>query len=226
MTYTVKNQGLGPANPPNWIWIDFYLSTDAVITTADIPLTQRVVSSLAAGAESTSTGGVLIPTGLAQGMYYLGVLADSYNSVVETDEGNNSLASAGPLQIVHGIDLIITQVSPSVSTIVRGQSFTVTYTVKNQGVLGGSSFTSQGFYLSTDNVVTTADYSIGGNRNWIFTPAPGGEYTATKTVTVPSWWTPGTYYVGVLADISNWVTKTIETNNGLAATQTLGVTAP
>jgi subtilase family serine protease len=53
------------------------------------------VTSLAAGASSTGTTSLTIPTSTPSGTYYVCSIADSLNQVAELNEGNNTLCSDG-----------------------------------------------------------------------------------------------------------------------------------
>ena len=86
---TVKNQGTGGA--ASFI-VGLYLSTDPNITTTDLRLGTRSVGSLAAGASSSATTSVTIPTTVAAGTYYVGAVADYANTAVESNETNNARA--------------------------------------------------------------------------------------------------------------------------------------
>ena len=71
----------------NWIQ-----NQDAAITTADLQLGTRSVSSLADGAVSSATTSVTIPTTLAAGPYYVGAAVDYANTAGESNETNNARA--------------------------------------------------------------------------------------------------------------------------------------
>jgi subtilase family serine protease len=86
---TVKNQGTATVQTS---FVGYYLSTDAVITTADQYLSASSVSGLAAGAQQTVSRTITIPTGQAPGTYYIGAIADYSNVAQETNETNNALA--------------------------------------------------------------------------------------------------------------------------------------
>ena len=115
--------GMREASP-----VGIYLSTDDVITTADTYVGYRYVSSLSAGASSAADTVLTIPTGIAPGDYYLGVIADYGNTVKEFDETNNALA--GNRITIVGPDLTATAVSAPAGVRV-GDSMMMGYTVKN-----------------------------------------------------------------------------------------------
>ena len=70
VTDTVRSDGAGTGS----FYVGYYLSTDAVITTADRSMGWRQLS-LAAGQSSTATTNLTVPVGLG-GPYYLGVIVD------------------------------------------------------------------------------------------------------------------------------------------------------
>jgi hypothetical protein len=82
--YTLENNGSNQKIPT----LNFYLSTDSTITTADTSLTSTSLSVTPDTPLTTSTS-VTISSRQATGTYYLGVLADAANSISEIDENNN-----------------------------------------------------------------------------------------------------------------------------------------
>jgi subtilase family serine protease len=92
VTSTVKNQG------QRTVWqmtsVRYYLSTDTQRGGDVRLLGMRMIRSLAAGASSTGTATVGVPTGVAPGAYYLLACADDGGALTEIDEANNCMASA------------------------------------------------------------------------------------------------------------------------------------
>lgn len=90
VTETVTNQGGGTAGPTV---TRFYLSTDSTLDAADAVLAgSRAVPALTAGASSSGTTLVTIPSGTAPGTYYVQVRTDADGSVSESIETNNVTA--------------------------------------------------------------------------------------------------------------------------------------
>ena len=88
ITATVKNLG----GRSGGFHVTFYLSTDPIITSDDIPIGSIYLSALAAGAQRILTAEkAIIPCTLPPGIYYIGAIADSEDHVVESNEKNNSL---------------------------------------------------------------------------------------------------------------------------------------
>ena len=208
ITDTVTNQG---TTTSAGFSIRYYLSTDATITTSDIVLGTRSVSSLAATAADSATTNVTIPYTLIPGTYYLGAIADYNNTRAETNENNNAL-TGNTIALTVGADLIISSVS-SPATAPRGTSVSVNNTVANQGSGSTENF-YVGIYLSTDQTITTTDRFL-GNR-YIGSIASGAANTAATMVTIPLSISPGTYYVGAIADYPNKALENNKNNNSLA----------
>lgn len=84
---TVRNIGAADAPATE---VRFYLSTNAVLDAGDIPLNAvRSVLALAAGASSTGSTSVPLPTGMS-GSFYLIIVADGGQAVAESSELNNT----------------------------------------------------------------------------------------------------------------------------------------
>jgi PKD repeat protein len=87
----VRNVGISTLNQS--FTVGLYLSSDTNITTSDIFLTNRTVStSLPAGQSNTANTTVFISTNIASGPYFLGAIADYTGLVIEYSEANNPLA--------------------------------------------------------------------------------------------------------------------------------------
>ena len=87
ISYTIDNSGGASAGSSV---AGVYLSADAVITNTDTLLATTNTPALNAGSSDNESASYTLPTNLANpGTYYLGVLADSTNTVAEAREGNN-----------------------------------------------------------------------------------------------------------------------------------------
>ena len=205
---TVKNQGAGNAGA---FYVSLYLSSDAVITTSDTYIGRVYMSGLAAGAQQTVNITGTISATQAPGSYFLGAIADSSNSVKESNETNNSLA--GNQISILPADLVLTSVSGPAS-VGTGQNITVSTTVKNQGAGNAVAFYVS-LYLSSDAVITTSDTYIG--RVYMSGGlAAGTQQTVNIAGTISATQAPGSYFLGAIADYSNSVKESNETNNSLA----------
>ena len=89
---TTKNQGTGTVDASV---TRFYLSTRILLDSSAMTLTDsRTVPPLAAGASSSASTTLLIPSTVATGSYYLIAKADADNVVPETQESNNTSVRA------------------------------------------------------------------------------------------------------------------------------------
>jgi Ca2+-binding RTX toxin-like protein len=80
--------------------IGYYLSTDANITTSDRLLVWgNLLEAIPAGGSKTIFSNKTMPTDLASGTYYLGVIVDYRNAIGESNEGNNR-SQGWPVKIV------------------------------------------------------------------------------------------------------------------------------
>jgi subtilase family serine protease len=85
----IKNQGSTVAN---YFFTRLYLSMDNSITSSDTYLGEIFVSSLAPGTQQTLNYTFTTPN-MASGTYYFGAITDATNTVGESDEANNTLAT-------------------------------------------------------------------------------------------------------------------------------------
>jgi subtilase family serine protease len=195
---TVAASGGGGAS---FVYVGYYLSADAVVTTADQLLGSRYVTSLAAGATSAASTSVTIPTTISGGTYHLGVIVDNGGAIPEADEGNN-VRDAGVIAIT-GPDLVATSVSGPASAA-RGSAVTLSDTVTAAASGGAAPEFYVGLFLSADTTITTADRQVG--TRWVGGLGPGAVSSASTSVTVPPDLPPGTYHVGMIVDdLSVWV---------------------
>ena len=224
---TVLNSGNARAGST---YVYYYLSQDAVITKTDLNIGKWYVSSLSPGISASGRTTVTIPSGTANGTYYVGAIADAQNFVAESNEGNNT----GSAKITIGAspppppppqtaaDLIVSSVT-SPATAAAGSAIEINCTVSNRGNASAASAYAY-FYLSADTGITTADTYLG---NWSFSAlAPGASANGKTTVTVPAGSPAGTYYVGAIADGTNKVSESNESNNARASASSLAITVP
>jgi RHS repeat-associated protein len=226
---TIKNQGATASTVS--VRVGYYLSTDNIIDTTDTFLGFRSVSPLAAGASNTNAGYAYyatVPANMAPGIYYVGAIADYSGLETESDETNNTLVAATTLEVTYP-DLVMTAVgttTPRVNTL--GGYITVSDTIKNQGLVASTASVRVGYYLSTDNVITTTDTFLGyRNVGTITAGASNTNAGYAYYATVPAGMAPGTYYLGAIADYSGLQAETDEANNAMAGVgATVEVTYP
>lgn len=99
--------------------------------------------------------------------------------------------------------------SLSASSVVAGESVTLTYRLSNWGP-GNAAASTTGIYRSTDQTISTGDFLITA----VSDPALTGNTGSSETVTISTaGWAPGTYYIGAVADYSNAISEGNESNN-------------
>ncbi|WP_158595921.1 CARDB domain-containing protein [Oleomonas cavernae] len=109
----------------------------------------------------------------------------------------------------------------SASSVVAGGSVTLTYRLSNFGT-GSAPSSVTGIYRSTDGTISTGDTRIGTDSNGSLAANSG----STETFTIDtSGWTPGSYYIGAVADYNNAISESNEGNNPSSGVW-LTVTAP
>ena len=221
---TAKNQGAFPAG--NFL-VAFDLSPTASYTDAGAVAftTTRSVTSLAAGASSTATTVLTIPTTTSLGTYYVCAMADSANTVSESNETNNSLCTSTTVQVARP-DVIMTAVTPNAGTVNQGATLSVTDTVKNQGPLATGVSMRVGYHLSTNTTYGDGDDVAITTTRTVTSLAAGASSTVTTNLTIPATTPPGTYYVCAMGDTLNQVVESDETNNTLCSSVTVSVPPP
>jgi subtilase family serine protease len=212
LSWTVVNRGAG-TNVDAW-FDHVYLSRDQNIGSDDVLLfSQQRTGSLAANASYSATRSVNLPLDL-QGQYFFIVHTDATNRVIETPfEDNNtrigSTSTGGgpggdPIDITPGpvADLIVTNVDAPASAF-SGRSFSVTWTVRNNGASTTLSWIDA-VYLSIDQVFDRgSDVYIGFAERFAGLPA-GDEYSQSGSFTLPQG-LAGRFYVFIATDNNNRV---------------------
>ncbi|MEU0381245.1 CARDB domain-containing protein [Streptomyces cyaneofuscatus] len=182
-------------------------------TTVDVSLGGVVVGSapvgpLAAGASAQ----VSVPVGKRpQGSYTVSALVDPTDTIIESDNTNNSRTTASPLVVGQspGPDLEVRSITSSPSNPAVGAAVSFTVAVHNRGTSAVSA--------GTVTRLTVGSTTLNGT-----TPAvPAG---ATVNVPIGGTWTAasGGATLTATADATNLVAETSETNNVLARSIVVG----
>lgn len=220
---TIANTGPGAAGSFD---IGVYLSTDVVITRDDTRIATRTLAALASGASDSSNGQIVVPIELAAGTYHVGVIADIGLELPETDETDNALAASGVLVLTvpPRPDLASSAVSfsPGVVDTTLAQVIHVSETVTNFGTAAAAPF-RVGLYLSSNNVISPSDVLLASRA--VGTLPINVSSSALTDVSIPAGVSPGTYFIGVVADDLRAQLELNEANNALAAPGTIDVIA-
>jgi subtilase family serine protease len=200
-TTTNKGSGTVPAS-----FTRFYLSTNVTFDSQDTLLPGgRPVPALAAGANSTGSTALTLPSPMGVGRHYIIAKADGDGAIDESQESNNTLGR--PITV--GPDLRISSLTVPFP-VVAGSTVNVTDVVQNQGGEGSPAATTR-YFLSANGSFDAGDIPLGSR----LVPAlgPGASSSGTTAMTIPAGTTPGYYYVLALADHDEVVTETDENNN-------------
>ncbi|MDF1565498.1 MAG: putative Ig domain-containing protein [Deltaproteobacteria bacterium] len=141
------------------------LSGNSVISTEDLALASGTLS-LAPQEVDQRTISVTLPSTLAQGVYYLGLIADTQNTLDEPDEADNAAASLATLGVVSNSMIVLTQTLPEgrvgrayeVWLEAAGGNGTITWSLAGGSLPPGIALTGAGRLTGTPT--TAGDYEI------------------------------------------------------------------
>jgi Calx-beta domain/CARDB/FG-GAP-like repeat len=161
VSWIVKNLGAVDTAIANSWYDSIYLSDDEVLGN-DTYLGSFFRSgysyregSLKSGTEYSSTISVTMPsflTTVPQNKYIL-VVTDSDNTLIETDETNNSRFSSAPISVVTPNITITAPTTPLAAVL--GDKIPLTWTVKNDSSVASGSYWYDRVYLSDDQIFST-----------------------------------------------------------------------
>jgi hypothetical protein len=197
VTFTIQNQG--PVDAGDF-QVGLYLSPDATITTGDISLGVPLdVCGLHAGATLTVPVTLTVPSSVANGDYFLGVIADVSGNLIESDTTNNSIASNQKITISNLPNLVITSISAP-ATAYTGGGVIGTVTVINNGFTYAY-HTGLYMYLSLTPEITSSSIYLGGGQSSP-TILAGDSFTYNFNLGIDRTTPPASYYVVAKVDSS------------------------
>ncbi|RMG49204.1 MAG: hypothetical protein D6723_14170 [Acidobacteria bacterium] len=219
VSFSIANRGSQSASST---FHEVRLSTDNIIDGSDVLLATVVTPTLLPGQSIPfSNLTVVIPSTTSTGAHFLGVIADSSSSVVESNEQNNTAST--PLNVGSTLaDLVATNLTVNPTSVAPGGTVSVGFTVMNQGGGPAGSATHE-IRLSADNVIDAGDTLLAtvGTPNL---PAGAAQTFSNVNVTIPASASPGTQFIGIRVDAGGAVAESDEGNN--TATAPLTITAP
>ncbi|MBS0640889.1 MAG: hypothetical protein JSS43_13510, partial [Proteobacteria bacterium] len=216
VTWRTENTGTGVALAP---WTEtVVLSRDGVRSNDDIVLgTFDAAAQLAAGAGIDRSLTVTTPLG-ADGAWQILVIADTGNTVAETNagEGNNLGATALQVSIAPFADLAVSDVTAPTLTVDDPATVTVGWRVTNIGTGAGRT----GDW--TDVVVASPDAVFGNGDDVVLgrfahsgALATNGFYTQSQQITLPPGFL-GRFHLFVESDVDGVVFQNGQRANDLA----------
>ena len=189
LSVTVLNQG---NTESDFTELRFYRSKDSTISSSDTQLARRNRPWLDP-AESEAES-IILKAPSSEGTYYFGACVNAVSG--ETDTANNCSAAVTVVVVTPTSDLVVSVPTFSNSSPPAGTSFTLTATVRNQGIEPSSSSTTLRYYRSDDSTITASDTPVGTDS--VGTLAASGSSDESISLTAPT--TPGTYYYGACVD--------------------------
>jgi photosystem II stability/assembly factor-like uncharacterized protein len=197
---TTRNLGTGSAPSTTTA---FHLSTDTTLSAGDIFLGSRPVPALTAGSNNKGNTAVTIPAGIV-GRRYVIANADSGNVAAESNETDNALAK----RIDIGPDLVVSLNGPVSAT--RGATVLVDVTTTNRGGAPAGATTTR-VYLSTNGKVDAGDDVL---ATIVVPPLAAGANHAVLglSVAIPAGTATGVRNFLAVADVTNAVAESVETN--------------
>ncbi|MCO4763952.1 MAG: hypothetical protein KC502_20730, partial [Myxococcales bacterium] len=187
--------------------IGYYLSSNSLISTGDIFLGYKTVSSLGVGGSVSLFKYVKLPVGTKSGTWYIGALMDYQAKVSEGVETNNYRAK--PIKVTAVPDLSALKISTSVAYYKPGAKMLVTISERNLGGLTAGTHTV-GVYLSTNTFISTSKKLL--YNFTVSSLGAGATFTKSAYVTLPSNTVPGNYYLGMYSDNGNKIAEASEGN--------------
>lgn len=198
-----------------------FLSDDEVFDNNDSFLgsfSYATLTPLAAGASYTQNKSLTFSTSSGTGNKFLLVFADRFNDQREINEANNIRSLPITLQAP---DLVVTTASAP-STIISGDTVSVSFTVENQGAVSAPTDWSDSIYFSTDaNLNTGSDQFLGSFSAGTFTPlGASANYTQSFNLNVFTN-SIGSGFLIFVADGNNIQPETNNGNNTFAVPVTI-----
>ncbi|MEM9991877.1 MAG: CARDB domain-containing protein, partial [Bacteroidota bacterium] len=175
-------------------------------------LGEDFVSALGAGQASIESASLDISSlNIPAGTYYVGAIVDHQDEVAESDEVENHCCFYTRLRITGHSNKPDLRCKQKGLFVVQGCAFNVIGAqIRNVGSATAAA-SEVGFYLSTDQNFTTADYFLGSTN--VGALAPNQLATISWSANLPSGVPAGTYYLGFIVDYANVVIESNEANN-------------
>jgi hypothetical protein len=204
-----------------------YASYDGVITPWDTKIGEIHLDAIASGG-SRSFSCTVSTAGLTAGSYYIGALVDAEDQVAENSAGESNNASGAILitlaEAPRYPDLVFEgEVALSQTTLITGETITITGTIKNNGTDAAGSSTLY-LYRSTDASINAVDTKIAEIA--IAALGVGESQSFSKTVSTAGF-APGSYYIGGIIDANKSINegKSGGENNNTSNAVAITVTA-
>ncbi len=191
--------------------IGYFLSKDSTYDTGDTYLTTDYLALLNAGANRVMNPVLYIPSTVAYGSYYIILVADYGNHIIELDEHNNTKALSVTIGIpTPNVDLSLSYFYTNTDNVARGSAFTVYFNEYNIGTSNSDSH-NVSYYLSLDTLFGSDDDYLG--YEYVHGVVAESNYYHSTSLNMPYLTDSGQYYLIAVADYGNQILETNENNN-------------
>ena len=203
----------GPGSLVNRTVTD-YINLPGVFTASSGALT------LASGQSTTRNESFTIPLMTSPGNYTLQLQTNGNLGVYEAGQTqDNTVQSASTVMVVapERPDLIGDSIQPDEDNYFIGDEVEITYSVSNIGEVATTDNWKAGIYMSTSPIFNPFSNLAFGPRNIAQSIAVGEAFSESFTVSIPAYVNPGTYYLHLVADVTDAVFELSEENNTIAS---------
>lgn len=174
--------------------VDYYASTDTIITMDDHHLGYVERDGLAPGEQHSCETTYQIPFNLIPDNYYIGMIVTCPE---EYDPSNNTGCSEETIELVHpaGYGLVFQSIEVTPGEYLPGEELVIYNLIKNVSDLSTEGYAVD-YYASIDTVITTDDHHLGYvEREGL---APGQQHSYETTCLIPDNLIMGNYYIGAV----------------------------
>ena len=207
--------------------IRFYLSSDAVLSDDDIEIGSDTIEPLGPNASRQEEAQLFIHESTRVGAYSVLAVIDSLDDDAMIDEPANNLRSTelslskdrptAPLA-----DLVLENIVLSSNVALQGDIVQIQLEVTNRGVQPAQASRLKYYLSSRDVYDSSADYL---NYDAVATLQPLESGSENANLRIPASLNDGTYYILVVADDTDVVAESIESNNSIALPIGVGASA-
>lgn len=193
--------------------VQFYLSGDASIDSSDTFIGEEIFSNVDMNEleNQPDTADITLPA-VAAGTYYIGIIVDSSNAIVEFNEDDNTISDS--MEVTEPAELqpnlyFVSLSCPSNVTV--GDDITFSCNIGNNGEADAEGVVAN-YYISTDQTISAADIYLG---TVLVGPVAHGNSSGVVSglFTVSADMPAGTYYFGSIVDHMNSISESDETDN-------------
>ena len=207
VTFSIRNSGNVDTRD---FYVYFYYS-DSTNPTGSTYLGRTYITKVSKNSTVSNQKITLtMPRNVLLGRRYLHYLIDATNRVNEVNELNNR--GYRTLDITGLPNLVVSYLTRSPSTQVKGGQITIGYRITNTGLSRISTAAATRFYYSTDSSIRTSDTYL---QKEVSTASLLAGVSASGNVqaTIPSNATNGTRYIGAITDYNSRVRESRDSDN-------------